>query len=57
MPAKVFRAEHIEAIAASMGQAKDKARIEQLFQQADLDQSRLETASQLAPDTSALKIR
>jgi hypothetical protein len=37
VPAKVFRAEHIVAIAASVGRAKDKARIEQLLQQADLD--------------------
>ena len=44
--AKVFRAEHIVAIAASVGRAKDKARIEQLFQQADLDQSRLESILQ-----------
>ncbi|HEY5913519.1 MAG TPA: hypothetical protein VJA21_23270 [Verrucomicrobiae bacterium] len=42
VPAKVFRAEHIVAIAARVGRAKDKARIEQLLQQADLDQSRLE---------------
>lgn len=42
VPAKVFRAEHIVAIAAGVGRAKDKARIEQLFQQANLDQSRLE---------------
>jgi hypothetical protein len=41
--AKVFRAEHIVAIAASVGRAKDKVRIEQLLQQADLDQSRLES--------------
>ncbi|MEO8427573.1 MAG: hypothetical protein ABI651_10730 [Verrucomicrobiota bacterium] len=40
--AKVFRAEHIVAIAASVGRQKDKARIEQLFQQADLDKARLE---------------
>jgi hypothetical protein len=43
VPAKVFRAEHIVAIAASVGRAKDKARIEQLLQQADLDQSHLES--------------
>ncbi len=43
VPAKVFRAEHIVAIAARVGRAKDKARIEQLLQQADLDQSRLES--------------
>jgi hypothetical protein len=36
-PAKVFRAEHIIAIAASVGRTKDKARIEQLLTQADLD--------------------
>jgi hypothetical protein len=46
VPAKVFRAEHIVAIAASVGRAKDKARIEQLLQQADLDQSRLESILQ-----------
>jgi hypothetical protein len=43
VPAKVFRAEHIVAIAANVGRAKDKVRIEQLLQQADLDQSRLES--------------
>lgn len=43
VPAKVFRAEHIVAIAASVGRAKDKVRIEQLLQQADLDRSRLES--------------
>ncbi len=42
VPAKVFRAEHIVAIAASVGRAKDKARIEQLLQQADLDKTKLE---------------
>ena len=46
LPAKVFRAEHLVAIAASVGRAKDKARIEQLLQQADLDQSRLENILQ-----------
>ncbi|MBI4660908.1 MAG: hypothetical protein HY735_18895 [Verrucomicrobia bacterium] len=45
-PAKVFRAEHIVAIAASVGRAKDKARIEQLLQQADLDKSYLENVLQ-----------
>jgi hypothetical protein len=43
VPAKVFRAEHIVAIAASVGRQKDKARIEQLFQQASLDKTRLES--------------
>lgn len=42
VPAKVFRAEHIVAIAASVGRMKDKARIEQLLQQADLDKTLLE---------------
>ena len=42
VPAKIFRAEHIVAIAASVGRAKDRARIEQLFQQTDLDHARLE---------------
>ena len=42
VPAKVFRAEHIIAIAASVGRAKDKARIELLLQQADLDKTYLE---------------
>ncbi len=46
VPGKIFRAEHIVAIAASVGRAKDKARIEQLLQQADLDQSRLESILQ-----------
>jgi hypothetical protein len=46
VPVKVFRAEHIVAIAASVGRARDKARIEQLLQQADLDQSRLESILQ-----------
>ena len=38
-PAKVFRAEYIIAIAASVGRTKDKARIEQLLSQAELDKS------------------
>ncbi len=42
VPAKVFSAEHIVAIAASVGRAKDKARIEQLLHQADLDKTKLE---------------
>jgi hypothetical protein len=42
VPAKVFRAEHIVAIAASVGRAKDKARIEQMLQQADLDKTKLQ---------------
>ena len=46
VPAKVFRAEHIVAIAASVGRAKDKARIELLLQQADLDKTKLENILQ-----------
>jgi len=41
VPAKVFRAEHIIAIAARVGRQKDKARIEQMLQQADLDKAKL----------------
>jgi hypothetical protein len=46
VPAKVFRAEHIVAIAASVGRAKDKARIELLLQQANLDKTKLENILQ-----------
>ena len=46
VPAKIFRAEHIVAIAASVGRAKDKARIELLLQQADLDKTYLENLLQ-----------
>jgi hypothetical protein len=46
VPAKVFRVEYIVAIAASVGRAKDKARIEQLLQQADLNKTKLETILQ-----------
>src|SRR5258706_194565 len=46
VPAKVFRAEHIIAIAASVGRQKDKARIEQLLQQANLDRRYLEDVLQ-----------
>jgi len=46
VPAKVFSAEHIVAIAASVGRAKDKARIELLLQQADLDKTYLENLLQ-----------
>src|ERR1039457_6795161 len=41
VPAKMCRAEHIIAIATSVGRAKDKARIEQLLQQADFDKTYL----------------
>lgn len=40
---KLFRAEHIIAIAASVGRLKDLARIEQVMEQADIDQNLLET--------------
>lgn len=46
VPAKVFRPEHIIAIAASVGRQKDKARIEQVLQQADLDKNYLENLLQ-----------
>lgn len=46
VPAKIFRAEHIVAIAASVGRQKDKARIEQILQQADLDKTYLENVLQ-----------
>jgi hypothetical protein len=42
VPAKVFRAEHLVAIAVSVGRKKDLARIEQMLQQADLDKTLLE---------------
>jgi hypothetical protein len=42
VPAKVFRAEHIIAIAASVGRHKDLARIEQLLEQAEIDRSVLD---------------
>jgi hypothetical protein len=41
--AKLFRPEHIIAIAASVGRFKDFARIEQVMEQADIDKSLLET--------------
>jgi len=46
VPAKIFRAEHLVAIAASVGRQKDKARIEQMLQQADLDKTKLENILQ-----------
>jgi len=46
LPARVFRAEHVIAVAASVGRAKDKARIEQMVQQADFDHAYLENLLQ-----------
>ncbi len=46
VPAKIFSAEHIVAVAASVGRQKDKARIEQLVQQANLDRTKLENILQ-----------
>jgi hypothetical protein len=43
LPARVFRAEHVIAIAASVGRHKDLARIEQMLQQADIDKTLLES--------------
>jgi len=40
--ARVFRAEYVIAIAASVGRPKDIARIEQLLEQADIDKDFLE---------------
>ena len=42
VPAKVFRPEHIMAIAASVGRHKDLARIEQLLEQAKIDKPMLD---------------
>ncbi len=42
VPAKVFRPEHIIAIAASVGRHKDLARIEQLMSQAKIDKPLLD---------------
>ena len=41
--AKVFRPEHIIAIAASVGRHKDLARIEQVLEQAEVDNNLLKT--------------
>jgi hypothetical protein len=43
VPARLFRPEHIIAIAASVGRLKDLARIEQIMEQADIDENLLET--------------
>jgi hypothetical protein len=42
VPGKVFRPEHIIAIAASVGRHKDLARIEQLLEQAPIDRGKLD---------------
>ena len=39
---RVMRAEHLIAIAASIGRLKDRARIEQMLEQADLDRGLLD---------------
>ena len=39
---RIFRAEHLIAIAASVGRTKDRARIEQMLEQADLDRPLLD---------------
>ena len=41
VPSRIFRAEYIIAIAASVGRLKDRARIEQLLDQAQVDNPRL----------------
>lgn len=42
VPAKIFRPEHIIAIAASVGRHKDLARIEQLMDQAEIGKTLLD---------------
>ena len=42
VPGRIFRAEHLIAIAASVGRTKDRARIEQMMEQADLDRRLLD---------------
>lgn len=42
VPGRVFRSEHIVAIAASVGRLKDRARIETMFEQAALDRTYLD---------------
>ena len=42
VPAKVFRSEHIIAIAASVGRHKDLARIEQMLEQTEIDKTLLD---------------
>ena len=42
-PGRVFRAEHLVAIAASVGRLKDQARIEQILSQAELDRPLLDS--------------
>ena len=42
VPAKVFRPEHIIAIATSVGRHKDLARIEQLLEQTEIDRTLLD---------------
>jgi hypothetical protein len=46
VPGKVFRAEHLIAIAASVGRLKDRARIEQMLDQTELDQPLLKAILQ-----------
>jgi len=42
VPAKVFRPEYITAIAVSVGRHKDRARVEQLLQQAKFEKPMLD---------------
>jgi hypothetical protein len=39
---RIFRAEHLIAIAASVGRTKDRARIEQMIEQAEIDRTLLD---------------
>ena len=43
---RVMRAEHLVAIAASVGRLKDRARIEQMLEQAELDRNALDAILQ-----------
>ncbi len=42
VPGRIMRAEHLVAIAASVGRLKDRARIEQMLEQAELDRDSLD---------------
>jgi predicted nucleotidyltransferase len=46
VPTKVFRAEHIVAIAAQVGRAKDRSRIAQILEQTEIDREYLRAVLQ-----------
>ena len=41
VPGRLFRVEHLVAVAASVGRLKDRARIQQIFEQSRLERDRL----------------